>query len=177
MKIDHFRIAVFRHQDIINHGRVEYGANDCLFFCLNEATGKRLEPMGIRREIWPEKSMSKKISSVGPILKVCQKYDVRLVICNVEKKSFAGVNQSGSQIIKVAKLGSAIGILDRIVEKGPTKYTFAYFDLKTVQSGSDDFQRIYSYSFKSDTMTETVCHHDVDLIESPFGTEYIIPIV
>ena len=104
-----------------NRGKVKYGANDCL----NEAAGQRVEPMDVRRTLWPNKSeaecAAKRVSTARHLIKVCQKYDVDLQIYNVERKFWTGANRSGKQIVQVVKLGFAIGLLDRVIEHIPVE--------------------------------------------------------
>jgi hypothetical protein len=160
--------------DMRNHN-VVYTDTDCLILCLNEVTGRRIEPIDIRKKIWPDCSVfdirTRPFHTRRHIKLVCGEYDVNLQIYNVVNRKCVGYNKSGSAIVQVAKLGQIVGLLDRIeepaeiIEEEDQKYSLAYFDLETVQKESDTYQRIYAYSIKSENILENVCYHDVDVVE------------
>lgn len=161
-----------------NHVGVYYNSTDCIFVCLNEVTKLMLSPEDIKSEIWPSCSLydiSKKVVHTRRHVEyVCNKFDVDLGIYDVEKKKWIGYNKGGLFHVDVVKVGLMVGILDRIQEREVSeesfgvKYLYAYYDLETVQSSRDKFQRIYAYSFKSSRVNETICYHDVDVVEKTF---------
>lgn len=166
--------GVFTKKINLSNHHVQYETGDCLFICLNEVTGKMWRPKDIRCKIWPQKSSDQTIHTLRHITEVCKHYDVNLRIYDAISKKFIGYNKTGKRSVNLVKCGMAIGLFERIGEQEEArdeelKHVYAYFDLETVQSGSDDFQRIYAYSFKSDGLTETVCYYDVDLVENIFA--------
>jgi hypothetical protein len=161
---------------IQNTHSVNYTNMDCLFICLNEATGKRFRPENIRKQIWPtvdkNELLQKSLHTKRHITFVCDKYNVRLELYDVSLKKWMGYNREGENLVKVIKVGAVVGLFDRFenVEndslESSSKVKWAYYDLETVQSTSDNRQRIYSYVFIAfPDVKEVVCHHDVDVVE------------
>lgn len=157
---------------IITDHNIGYGANDCLIQCLNEKFNMRLDPMDIRRKIWPNGDVFKDLHTPRHIKTISKIYDVRISISDLITQERVLFNKEGKRKINLVKCGKCIGILDRIdftVDKRNTVRSVAYFDLETV--GPD--QRIYAFTWRHTSGDMTICHNDHNYTESAF-TEKIM---
>lgn len=159
--------------DYMDHD-VEYLEYDCLFACLNEATGQRHSPIDIRAQIWPDVDKKdlkmKQIHRSRHFIKVCQIYGISLQVFNVDERKqyrFGG----GGNIVRIVKVGRVVGLYGRqetvqdSINIDENSHLYCYFDLETVQKDGE-LQRIYAYCIKTSTgFEEAVCDSDIDVVE------------
>jgi hypothetical protein len=164
--------------DSASHG-VAYSSLDCIFVCLNEETGMNLDPIEIRKQIWPEKDyVNREICRSRHISKICDIYSVSIILYDVESRvtMHYGAVQDENRVVKLVKVGKTIGIYERHgdavnFEKDLSSSSisedvcYACYDLETVQSEEDNKQRVYAYCIKMDSFKEIVCDDNVDLVE------------
>jgi hypothetical protein len=166
--------------------RVTYSGTDCIFVCLNEFFGRlNQDPLEIRRKIWPDLSgmelINRPIHTTRHINFVCREYDAHLKVYDIALKRWFGYNRNGSHVVKVCKLGTVMGIAESIsrvedsdeIDTEHEKVCWAYYDFETVQRSGDLGQRVYAFSFLSETKNIVICHSDVGLVEKIFVHEIV----
>jgi hypothetical protein len=155
---------------IVTDHNVVYGSNDCLIQCLNEYFCLRLDPMMVRKKIWPDRDgydLLKDIHTPRHIRTIAMIYNARLVISDIVYQKNYVFNKEGTNIINLVKVGKCIGIVERVdhtVDKRNTIRSVVYFDLET--AGPD--QRVYAFTWRHTGGDMTMCHDDHDYIEQEF---------
>jgi len=165
-------------KEISTHSGIAYGVKDCLIQCLNEQLGRRYDPEDVRRAIWPSANdtdlFMKQISSKRHIITVCRYYNTKIILTDIlenKKLIFTDRNLVFENEVSLIKVGSMIGILERIDSSVAKDYTRQYicFDVETV--GVE--QRVYAFSIMSDFGDLTVCDTDYDFVEMKLAHELI----
>ncbi|KAJ3317229.1 hypothetical protein HDV06_001831 [Boothiomyces sp. JEL0866] len=148
-----------KYIDVEDHDIV-YRDNDCIVKVCNEITGKRFEPVEIRKLLWPTSNINnlynKQIHSDRVLKKICSIYKVNLKIADLSesREKIYKLNES-YPLVHVYKLGSVIGIADSIVDNfdedisltneiynksGKIEYIdkYIFYDLETIQDKTMD---------------------------------------
>jgi hypothetical protein len=152
---------------IITDHNINYRSNDCLIQCMNEFFNMRINPVEIRRKIWPNRDddgMHKDLHTPRHIKTICKVYDTKLELSDILCQEKVKFNMEGKNTIKLVKVGKVVGIFDRIdptVDKRNMTEEVVYYDLET--RGPD--QRIYAFTWRHKRGDLTMAHNNVDYVE------------
>lgn len=156
--------------DVDNHG-ITYSESDCIFRCLNEALDMRLVPMAVRAMIYPEVDPSdlgrRFIRIKQDLKKIAKVYGCNITIhCIDDHLRVTTSTTLGIPTVHLVKMGSAIGIRDKVVDNQLIEYGdlsggMAYYDLETVSEPNST--SVYGFSILWPNHSKvTLVHHDRD---------------
>jgi DNA polymerase type B, organellar and viral len=129
----------------ISDHNVIYSDNDCIFMCMNEALSVRLQPLEVRKALFPDivnrGLVPINLLHVGHLKKIARIYGCVITLHDIDSnKKLMTERIESLKMVNIVKMGSAIGLITR---KRVEKDEFHKFDqLGNVGHAFYDFETV-----------------------------------